>query len=47
MEQSRKALVRAEGWMEKARHGDSSVDTNGAYSSVHRDRNRLKVAGAE
>ncbi|GBE57177.1 ATP synthase epsilon chain [bacterium BMS3Abin01] len=47
VERSRKALVRAEEWMEKARHGDSSVDTNRAYSSMHRARNRLKVAGAE
>ncbi len=47
VERSRKALARAEGWLERARHGDSSVDTNRAYSSMHRARNRLKVAGAE
>lgn len=47
VERSRKALSRAEAWLEKARKGDSHVDINRAQSSMYRARNRLKVAGAE
>ncbi len=47
VERSRKALARAEEWLEKARQGDSQADINRAQSSMRRARNRLKVAGGE
>lgn len=47
VERCRKALARAEEWLEKARHGDSGIDINRAQSSIRRARNRLKLAGDE